>query len=310
MAERRELSDAAITELMSRLASLERPWTAERVAAHLGWTVLSQSGTGATFDCGLGDASGCPGFADLAEDGTASRVVARVSVADPPNTADPDGTRDAFARLTALATGVLGEPAERIHQGIAQVRWHIGDTTIRAIRSARSVNADLMATAELAERPPRVRTATEIAGLIGAVRALGLDWGEDEADLLAARLAWKKEDTYAGHASFDSGLGMLTGGLQFKDGRLVRMTMHACTWAGDEGRLSRAFVQDAFAHSVHAVGVALGPPTRRVHGEDPEVRWRGETMTVMVRRAPRHTSLVFATNAYVDRLDWLEENGP
>ncbi|XVQ11424.1 DUF6301 family protein [Spirillospora sp. CA-255316] len=68
----------------------------------------------------------------------------------------------------------------------------------------------------------------------------------------------------------------------------------------------RVQLHDAFAYTANFVIDSMGPPTRRVPGVSPEVRWRGPDATVMVTHNTVRVTLVWVLNSYQDEGDFME----
>jgi hypothetical protein len=63
----------------------------------------------------------------------------------------------------------------------------------------------------------------------------------------------------------------------------------------------------SFAALTATATAVLGPPTRRLPGMFPAVRWRGPAATIVLTASP--SAVEWANNAYLDRMDEVNDAG-
>ncbi|MFC5745152.1 DUF6301 family protein [Actinomadura rugatobispora] len=144
-----------------------------------------------------------------------------------------------------------------------------------------------------------------------ARRLRDLEWPRDRADVdkIADVFGWRVESRRETVARLGTRFGRATGRFTFEEGRAVRVTAAVSSFVDEESAEERARLQDAFAGMTAAVSGALGEPTRRLPGGNPEVRWRGERSTVSLHRLSRIVNIALATNEHVDEHDWAVSQG-
>ncbi|GLZ03004.1 hypothetical protein Acsp03_04710 [Actinomadura sp. NBRC 104412] len=138
-----------------------------------------------------------------------------------------------------------------------------------------------------------------------ALRLRALEWPRDPDDVpaIAAAFDWTVESLREMGARLGTRFGIATGNFEFEEGRAVHVRAAVCSDIDRESAEERAWLQDVFAESVEAVSAALGPPTHRLPGETPEVRWRGENSTVSVLKYSVIVDIALSTNEYIDEYD-------
>jgi uncharacterized protein DUF6301 len=157
---------------------------------------------------------------------------------------------------------------------------------------------------------PRVLSEQEIAELVTGLRSLEWSWDPSEVDRVAEHFGWKIVSRGRRFTTLDVGFGLDTGEFELDDsGRVKRISVAVSQPTSAKSMEGRQQVQDAFAHVVSAATGALGEPTNRLPGEQPEVRWRGDAATVGVKRFSVQVDVFLATNEYIDNFDWAVSRG-
>jgi uncharacterized protein DUF6301 len=155
-----------------------------------------------------------------------------------------------------------------------------------------------------------VSSEQEIADLVTGLRSLEWSWDPSEVDRVAEHFGWKIVARGRRFTMLDAGFGLDTGEFEFDDaGRVARVSVAVSEPTSAKSAEGRQRVQDAFAHVVSAATGALGEPTSRLPGEQPEVRWRGDVATVGVKRFSVQVDVFLATNEYVDDFDRAVSRG-
>ncbi|MFE3442569.1 DUF6301 family protein [Nocardia sp. NPDC059180] len=148
MTEWRALTDDEVTDLATRLRSLEWSWQVADgpgLADGFGWRVVLSEPDWVMLDTGFGMGSGeIRGRDDKA-------VAIEVRVTEFADDSDRARTRDAFAAMTDALTGALGEPTARIPGEFPQIRWAGTESTLVLQDMAVSVLLTLVSNAELAD---------------------------------------------------------------------------------------------------------------------------------------------------------------
>ncbi|CAM4389948.1 DUF6301 domain-containing protein [Nocardia ninae] len=123
-------SDGEIVELATTLRSLVWSWRMDDLMSLLvvfPWhDPIIESPDWARFDAGLG-----AGTCDvLGRNKDAERIEVAVTTLSADNTAGRDEVRKTFDHMTAVLTGPLGEPSQRIADAIPEIRWTGEETTL------------------------------------------------------------------------------------------------------------------------------------------------------------------------------------
>lgn len=129
-----------------------------------------------------------------------------------------------------------------------------------------------------------------------------------EAAQILARLGWRPGADGGRIRSVmlvDSGLG-LTGypGKLWLDredrSRVASISAAVCDNVTPPTPAAAPFLRDAFALATRALAESFGPPTQAESGEDPEVSWRMEVLTLTLRASPTTVTLVLERNSDLD----------
>lgn len=136
MTEWRVLADQEISDLVTKLRSLNWSWSpdeVERVVADLGLTILGRARRNFVLTTEFGMAT------DDVDVDPSNRVV-RITrtVSTPVSAESSEGrafTQNAFAQVVAAATRALGEPTERVPGESPEVRWRGAESTIAVKRT-------------------------------------------------------------------------------------------------------------------------------------------------------------------------------
>ncbi|MGH3392960.1 MAG: DUF6301 family protein [Actinomadura sp.] len=156
-----------------------------------------------------------------------------------------------------------------------------------------------------------VLSEQEVADLVIGLRSLEWSWDPNEVDQIAEQFAWKIAGRTNWSVMLDTRFGPDTGRIAFDDAgvRVEQLSLAVSQPTSAKSVEGRQRVQDAFAHVVSAATGALGEPTSRLPGDLPEVRWRGDTATVGVKRSSVQVNVFLATNEYIDNFDWAVSRG-
>jgi hypothetical protein len=156
----------------------------------------------------------------------------------------------------------------------------------------------------------RVVPAEVLAGLAGRLAALRWPCPAAEAGAVLTGLGWTVDSVSEFGAVARTGLPFGQGNayLQVDGDHTVDLTLEVSDEFGPEADELLA-LRDAFARAAAAVGRALGEPTGRRPGGSPEVRWRGDSSTVLLGTPAGAVQLQLASNDYLDDMDEAEERG-
>ncbi|WP_280234054.1 DUF6301 family protein [Nocardia cyriacigeorgica] len=147
MTEWRALSEGEVTDLATRLRSLEWSWQVAdgpELAERFGWRVLLSEPEWVLLDTGLGTGSGeIRGEEEKA-------VAIEVRVTEFADATERARTRDAFALMADALTDALGAPSARIPGEFPQIRWAGAESTLVLQDMAVSVVLTLVTNARLA----------------------------------------------------------------------------------------------------------------------------------------------------------------
>ncbi|MGY4103833.1 DUF6301 family protein [Nocardia sp. R16R-3T] len=154
----------------------------------------------------------------------------------------------------------------------------------------------------------RALSDTEIIERALRLRSLHWSWRLADVPDLAAEFDWRIERISPHSVRLDVGFGLASGRVDGSDGQAKHIVQSVTDRNSDEADN----VWDAFVRMTHALTGALGEPTTRIPGEDPEVRWAGPQQTLMLKAFPSVVNLKLAPNeqlALDDEGDALVEAG-
>jgi hypothetical protein len=136
-------------------------------------------------------------------------------------------------------------------------------------------------------------------------------WTEADVDEVAARLGWTPVRRTERIVSTDTGLPLADPTARFQNdgaGGIDLVRLMVTPFAANDPA-ARAAVDDSFAALTTTATAVLGPPTRRLPGAFPAVRWRGPAATIVLTASPSAVELEWADNAYLDRMDEVNDAG-
>jgi hypothetical protein len=145
--------------------------------------------------------------------------------------------------------------------------------------------------------------------LLVTLRDARWGWTSGEVPRLATLLDWSLVETIDGKGAVaDAGwnVGDEEIELSFTGERVNDITMRVTDTALPRSAQSQEFTQDAFAAVSAAATRLLGPPTSRIKGSHPQVRWRGDDTTISVTNTGPAVTIGWATNAYQDHWDRVQ----
>ncbi|WP_405165571.1 DUF6301 family protein [Nocardia sp. NBC_01499] len=126
----RTYSDVEIVDLAATLQSLVWSWRMDdlmNLLVDFLWRdPIIESTDWVRFDAGLG-----AGTCDvIGNNGDAERIEVAVTTLSADNAAGRAEVRNVFNHMTAVLTGSLGEPSQRIEDAIPEIRWTGEETTL------------------------------------------------------------------------------------------------------------------------------------------------------------------------------------
>ncbi|MET8871040.1 DUF6301 family protein [Nocardia sp. NPDC004604] len=149
---------------------------------------------------------------------------------------------------------------------------------------------------------------TEIVELALRLRSLHWSWRLVDVPDLAAEFGWHVERIGPHSVRLDVGFGLASGRVDGRDGQARHIVQSVTDRDSDEADN----VWDAFVRMTRTLTGALGEPTTRIPGEDPEVRWAGPQQTLALKAFPSVVNLKLVPNeqlAFDDEGDALVEAG-
>lgn len=134
------------------------------------------------------------------------------------------------------------------------------------------------------------------------------NWASSDVSALAGQLGWDVLEIVEGKGAFadaawDAGgeeIEFALNGERVND-IIMRLTDTATSTDID----AQASIQDSFTGAVATATEVLGQPDSRTAGKRPEVRWRGENATILLKNLGVTVSLVWASNTWQDHWDQL-----
>lgn len=148
-----------------------------------------------------------------------------------------------------------------------------------------------------------------LRSLLSGVRDTSWSWREQEVPALAARFGWDSLELMPGlGAVVDPGYGLGSNAyrMTFDDGDVHTITMRISSKAGKDDAAGQLFLSDVFADTAAVATEIIGAPTARIPGSRPEVRWRGEESTLILKQLGVGVTLSWASNAWQDHWDALD----
>lgn len=152
----------------------------------------------------------------------------------------------------------------------------------------------------------RVIEPATLDALLVTLRDTRWSWTADEVPDLANRLGWSLVEMIEGKGAVaDASWGVNDNQvmLSFTGDQVNDVSMRVTDTALPESAQSQAFTQDAFADVTAAATRLFGPPTHRLKGDQPEVRWRGDDTTISITNTGPAVTIDWATNDYQDHWD-------
>jgi Family of unknown function (DUF6301) len=138
-----------------------------------------------------------------------------------------------------------------------------------------------------------------VADLLTTLRQHRWNWSTTELPQLTDRLGWTITVTLEGKGAFadtPSPLGGRDVQFTFTDDHVDEITVRVTDRVLPKTGPSQEFMQDTFAALVKAGTDALGEPTGRILGDNPQVRWCGDDTTIALMNTGVAVSVIWATN--------------
>ena len=149
-----------------------------------------------------------------------------------------------------------------------------------------------------------------LRALLSTIKNTSWSWQEQDVPALAARFGWADMEVIPGQGAVvdpGHGLGSKAYRLAFdRDGRVNKITMRISSKAGQGDPAGQLFLSDVFTDTAAVATEILGTPTARTPGSQPEIRWRGEESTPILKQLPLSVVLTWASNEFQDYWDALD----
>ena len=145
-----------------------------------------------------------------------------------------------------------------------------------------------------------------LRSLLTTVRDTSWSWTEDDVPVLAERFGWTLVQVLPGMgavADAGYGLGAKAFRLNFDQGKVWRVSMRISSRVAEDDAADQALLEEVFAGVQELGAEVFGRPATPYASSVPQVRWRGEQTTLVVRNLRVAVTMTWATNAYQDAAD-------